>query len=145
MSRRAIKVLALASFLVLTNGGIALGKGPESVTITGPGVGSPIELINPDFFHGDYTDQVKVLMRQTSLWYATGGGSRLSAKPEGRAGTCLHADLDQLRTARRSRRRTDHHPASLSSSGEGTCSSHSPAGRSYGLGARCRRMVPCSR
>lgn len=86
MSRRAIKVLALASFLVLTNGGIALGKGPESVTITGPGVGSPIELINPDFFHGDYTDQVKVLMRQTSLWYATGGGSRLSAKPEGELG-----------------------------------------------------------
>lgn len=87
MSRRAIKVLALASFLVLTNGGIALGKGPESVTITGPGVGSPIELINPDFFHGDYTDQVKDLMRQTSLWYATGGGSRLSAKPEGELGS----------------------------------------------------------
>lgn len=86
MSKRTMIVLVVTIAIVVAIGGTAFAKGPESATITGPGIDEPIELINVDYFDTDYTDHVKELMRQTSLWYATGGGSRISAEPAGTLG-----------------------------------------------------------
>ena len=74
----------VTSAIVGVLGGIAFAKGPESATITGPGIDEPIELINADYFDSDYTDHVKELMRQTGLWFAT--SSRISTEPAGDLG-----------------------------------------------------------
>jgi len=87
MRKRTMIVIAITSATVVAIGGTAFAKGPESATITGPGINAPIELINVDFFDTDYTDHVKELMRQTSLWYATGGGSRIAIEPAGALGS----------------------------------------------------------
>ena len=86
MRKRAMIALVVTTTLVVAGGGMALAKGPESATVTGPGIAEPIELINADYFDSDYTDHVKELMRQTGLWYAAGGGSRIPAQPEGDLG-----------------------------------------------------------
>ncbi|MGH8935405.1 MAG: hypothetical protein ACRDXD_03910 [Acidimicrobiia bacterium] len=57
-------------------------KGPQSATITGPGIDEPIELI-------DYgrTELVVRLLEQTGLWYATGDlPIPLAGKPAGELG-----------------------------------------------------------
>jgi hypothetical protein len=54
-------------------------KGPESATITGPGIDQPIELID-----GTNPDLVARLMEQTVLWY--GSGDPLPGQPAGALG-----------------------------------------------------------
>lgn len=84
MTRQTLIVVVVTTAVVVATSGTALAKGPESATITGPGIDEPIELINADYFNSDYTNHVKELMRQTGLWYAT--SSRISAKPAGDLG-----------------------------------------------------------
>lgn len=81
MRRQTLIVVVIATAVVVATSGTALAKGPESATITGPGIDEPIELIdagNPDL--------VQALMRQTGLWYGTSGGSRIVTEPAGELG-----------------------------------------------------------
>ena len=70
-------VLLVVSILVLANTGIALGKGPEFVIVTGPGIDSPVELMETVDWpvscdNSCPPDQMVRLMEQTGIWYATG-------------------------------------------------------------------------
>jgi hypothetical protein len=70
-------VLLVGSLLVLANAGIALAKGPESVTLTGPGIESPVELMDAVDWpvscdNSCPPDPMVQLMEQSGLWYATG-------------------------------------------------------------------------
>lgn len=84
-----IVVLAV-SILVTANTGIALGKGPESVTLTGPGIDSPIELMDSVDWpiscdSSCPPDPMVRLMEQSGLWYGTGDLIAID-KPEGDLG-----------------------------------------------------------
>ncbi len=59
----------------------ASAKGPESVTIAGPGLDQPLELMG-----GDNFDRVAKLMEQTGLWYGTGDLPRAIEQPTGDLG-----------------------------------------------------------
>ncbi|GEM_PF-1712533 len=78
MSKRTLIVIVLTSAIVVAIGGTALAKGPESATITGPGIDEPIEI---ELIETAHPDVVQKLMGQTGLWVATGGGSRIPAEP----------------------------------------------------------------
>lgn len=75
--RRTVIVLVVGSILVIINAGIALGKGPESVTLTGPGIDSPVDLMDAVDWpiscdNSCPPDPMVQLMEQSGLWYATG-------------------------------------------------------------------------
>jgi hypothetical protein len=75
--RRTVMVLVVGSILVIVNAGIALGKGPESVTLTGPGIDSPVELVDAVDWpiscdNSCPPDPMVRLMEKSGLWYATG-------------------------------------------------------------------------
>jgi hypothetical protein len=87
-SRKRAAARTLVRFLAVTVlSGIALfgsiapagAKGPESATISGPGIDQPIELID-----GTNPDLVARLMEQTVLWF--GGGDPLPGQPVGDLG-----------------------------------------------------------
>lgn len=89
--RRTVPVLLVVSVLVLANGGIALGKGPESVTLTGPGIDSSVELIDAVDWQLSCEDSCPPdpmvrLMEQSGLWYATGDLPVAIDEPEGDLG-----------------------------------------------------------
>ena len=65
-------VVATCAIVALT-GSSVLAKGPESVTISGPGIDEPIELINSSL--------VGELMQQTGLWSASGDAVATSPPP----------------------------------------------------------------
>ena len=75
--RRPVSFLLVVSLLVIVNAGIALAKGPESVTLTGPGIESPVELMDAVDWPVSCDiscppDAMVQLMEQSGLWYATG-------------------------------------------------------------------------
>jgi hypothetical protein len=75
--RRPTIVLLVGSLLVSANAGIALAKGPESVTLAGPGIESPVELMDAIDWpiscdSSCPPDPMVQLMEQSGLWYATG-------------------------------------------------------------------------
>ena len=83
--------LAAAVFLVV-HGAVALAKGPESVTIAGPGIKDPVELMDAvDWpISCDETcppDPMVRLMEQTGLWYAAGDLPIAIEKPLGDLGS----------------------------------------------------------
>lgn len=80
MNKRTLIVTVMASAIVVTIGGTALAKGPESLTITGPGIDKPIEV---DFAQ---TGLIRDLFAQTGLWVGTSDGSQLTAQPTGDLG-----------------------------------------------------------
>ncbi|MFQ5523638.1 MAG: hypothetical protein ACE5F5_08675 [Acidimicrobiia bacterium] len=91
MSRRAVTVLLVVSVLVLANAGIAHGKGPESVTLTGPGIDAPVELMDAVDWpiscdNSCPPDPMVRLMEQSGLWYATGDLPVAIDEPEGDLG-----------------------------------------------------------
>jgi hypothetical protein len=59
----------------------ALAKGPQSATVTGPGIDRPIELMDTA-----NTDLLGRLMEQTGLWYASGDVPLPSEEPQGKLG-----------------------------------------------------------
>lgn len=79
------KVLTTAAIIALAMVGLAepaAAKGPASITITGPGIDGPIELIETVD-----TDQLRRLMEQSGVWYATGDlPAPLGEKPTGELG-----------------------------------------------------------
>ena len=91
MSRRTVTVLFVVSILVLTNAEIALGKGPESVTLTGPGIDSPVELMDAVDWPISCEDTCPPdpmvrLVEHSGLWYATGDLPVAIDEPEGELG-----------------------------------------------------------
>lgn len=74
---RTLVSAALVPPLLWLMAGTVLAKGPESVTITGPGIDQPLELMKAVGGSGscdpDCSDSPLVrLMEQTGLWYASG-------------------------------------------------------------------------
>ena len=57
---------ALVAIIVAT-AGLAVAKGPESATITGPGLDEPLELVD-----WSNRDAMSALMEQTGIWFDTG-------------------------------------------------------------------------
>lgn len=91
MSRRTATVLLVVSVLVLANVGIALGKGPESVMLTGPEIDSPAELMDAVDWPISCDDSCPPdpmvrLMEQSGLWSATGDLPIAIDGPEGDLG-----------------------------------------------------------
>lgn len=75
---RSTVVLGLVLVFMAANSGIAFGKGPESVTLTGPGAETPLELM-PSAVKWPIscaepcpTHPLVRLMEQSGLWTATG-------------------------------------------------------------------------
>lgn len=83
MSKRTLIIMVVTSAIVVAIGGIALAKGPESATITGPGIDEPLEI---ELIETANPDLVRRLMEQTGLWFATGDSSRIPAEPAGDLG-----------------------------------------------------------
>lgn len=86
--RRATVMLGLVLIFVAANSGVALGKGPESVTLTGPGAETPIELTNAidrpiSCEEPCPPDPMVRLMEQSGLWYATGDLPLAIHEPDG--------------------------------------------------------------
>ena len=70
-------VLLAVMVVVLASSAVALAKGPESVTIIGPGIDEPIELMDSVDWPVSCEetcppDPMVRLMEQTGLWYPTG-------------------------------------------------------------------------
>lgn len=91
MNRRTVTVLLVVSALVLGNAGIALGKGPESVTLTGPEIDSPVELMDAVDWpiscdNSCPPDPMVRMMEQSGLWSATGDLPVAIDEPEGDLG-----------------------------------------------------------
>lgn len=89
-ARRLVVMLTVAVFL-LVHGAVALAKGPESVTIAGPGIEDPVELM--DAVHWPIScdetcppDPMVRLMEQTGLWYAAGDVPKAREQPLGDLG-----------------------------------------------------------
>jgi hypothetical protein len=78
MNKRALIVIVVATAIVVTAGGAAFAKGPESATLTGPGIDKPIELINKD------PDFVRQLLQQSGIW--SGPALREPIEPAGYLG-----------------------------------------------------------
>jgi hypothetical protein len=79
-----MKIIITVACLVLVLFGLTspvIAKGPESVTITGPGIDSPLELMDNANF-----DLIARLMEQTGLWYGTGDLPRAVEEPQGELG-----------------------------------------------------------
>lgn len=83
MSKRSLIIMVATSAIVVAIGGSALAKGPESATITGPGIDESLEI---ELIETANPDLVRRLMEQTGLWFATGDGSRIPAEPAGNLG-----------------------------------------------------------
>lgn len=70
MLRRVASVMLLAAVLVV---GVATGsqaKGPESATLSGPGIAEPIELIHPSKSFDTYKDDAPIrLIEMLAPWY----------------------------------------------------------------------------
>ena len=64
---RTLAGLGILVMILFANIYPAVAKGPESATITGPGIDQPIELLGTIEM-----DSVVQLMEQTGLWYDTG-------------------------------------------------------------------------
>ncbi len=64
--RSGAVVVVAAAIVVVAFAGPAAAKGPGPVTIEGPGIDEPIELVGRD------TGMLVKLMEQFGLWYATG-------------------------------------------------------------------------
>jgi hypothetical protein len=82
--RWVLTVFAGAAFLTVFLLGFAnpvSAKGPESVTITGPGIIEPLELMEAGNF-----DRIAKLMEQTGLWYGTGDLPHAIDPPAGELG-----------------------------------------------------------
>lgn len=82
--RLFLRVVVSAALFVLVLFGLserAAAKGPESATISGPGIDGTLELIGEDNWV-----QVSKLMEQTGLWYATGDLPRPIEAPSGELG-----------------------------------------------------------
>lgn len=76
---RRLTVLLFAAILTFALPAVAFAKGPESVTITGPGIDEPVDLmatVNWPISCDEScpTDPMVLLMEQTGLWYAAGDG-----------------------------------------------------------------------
>ncbi len=83
-TRWVLTVFAGAAFLTVFLLGFAnpvSAKGPESVTITGPGIIEPLELMEAGNF-----DRIAKLMEQTGLWYGTGDLPHAIDPPAGELG-----------------------------------------------------------
>ncbi len=78
LTLKSLMAAALAGAMLLGFLLPASAKGPESVTIFGPGIEQPLELIDPDDF-----SLLVTLMEQTGLWYGTGDPI---ARPPGELG-----------------------------------------------------------
>lgn len=84
MQKRGAQIGAtLLSFaaLLFVFVGAAAAKGPESVTINGPGIEQPLELTDHDNW-----EPLRLLMEQTGLWYAFGDLPTPIEKPTGDLG-----------------------------------------------------------
>lgn len=81
MKGRTSFVVLVASAVVVVITAAALAKGPESGTITGPGIEAPIELT--EVGSGDL---IWELMQRTALWDGLGSSSRLPAQPAAELG-----------------------------------------------------------
>jgi len=84
-------VLLVVSILVIANARTALGKGPESVTLTGPGIDSPVELMDAVDWPISCNDSCPPdpmvrLMEQSGFWYATGDLPIALDRPPGELG-----------------------------------------------------------
>ena len=84
-------VMLVVGILVTANAGTALGKGPESVTLTGPGIDSPVELMDAVDWpiscdNSCPPDPMVRLMEQSGLWYATGDLPIAIDEPQGNLG-----------------------------------------------------------
>jgi len=82
--RPLVRVLAQVAFITVVLFGFSdpvVAKGPESATITGPGIDRPIELTDTANI-----DLVVRLMEQTGLWYATGDLPQPLEEPAGELG-----------------------------------------------------------
>ncbi|HEY3142975.1 MAG TPA: hypothetical protein VGJ86_17685 [Acidimicrobiales bacterium] len=77
--------LAATVVAVIGFGGTAWAKGPQSASITGPGLDEPIELT----MQGGDGNQIVRLMALSGVWEGseTGGPERLSSKPTGDLGS----------------------------------------------------------
>lgn len=75
----ALTILVVLALLSLPDS--AAAKGPESVTLSGPGFDEPLQLLDD----GNWST-VSRLMEQTGLWYATGDLPRPVAEPSGNLG-----------------------------------------------------------
>ncbi len=73
--------VAIVAMLVVGISEPAVAKGPQSATVTGPGIDRPIELMDT----AD-SDLVSQLMEQTGIWYATGDHPLPLEEPTGELG-----------------------------------------------------------
>lgn len=85
--RKPLAIVAVLTSTLFIAGGVAVAKGPESVTITGPGIDSQIELMDavdwPISCDESCPDDPMVkLMEQTGIWYATGDLPTALDQPE---------------------------------------------------------------
>jgi len=94
----AVAVVAV-TIVVVAFAGPAAAKGLGSVTIEGPGIGEPIELVGRD------TGMLVKLMEQSGLWYATGDLPLPIAEPSRISGpvyllSWLVGEIENRRTIR---------------------------------------------
>ena len=97
--RSGAVAVVVAAIAVMAFAGPADAKGPGSVTIEGPGIDTPIELIGSD------TATLVKLMEQSGLWYATGDLPLPIAEPSRTLGpvyvlSWLVGEIDNRRTIR---------------------------------------------
>jgi hypothetical protein len=82
MLRKTGALTTLALALVVVSAADAQAKGPESVTLSGPGIDKPIELIDVSKSFNTYENDAPVtLFGLTGLW-GGGSGSPAAAPPE---------------------------------------------------------------
>jgi hypothetical protein len=77
MKKRMLTITVVACAIVVTTVGTALAKGPESATLSGPGIDGPTELNQND-------PQVGQLMELSGIWFET--DQRLPSEPVGNLG-----------------------------------------------------------
>jgi len=77
MKKRMLTITVVACAIVVTTVGTALAKGPESATLSGPGIDGPTELNQND-------PQVGQLMELSGIWFET--AQRLPNEPAGDLG-----------------------------------------------------------
>ena len=83
---RILIAAAVGITVFFASGGLAVAKGPSSATVSGPGIDQPIELLDAaKLRNAEYGASLTRLMRQTGLWYASGGPNP-AAVPPGKLG-----------------------------------------------------------